>query len=476
MALSPAEIRDVLAELASALIGALIQKIFQPADYAIVLELRKPGQSLALLLSADPETARLHLITNRTPNPAAPPAFCQLLRAHVEGGRIVAIEERESDRLVRLKIVGRQGMRLLVLELTGRNAHLLLLDEDERILGTLRAAYAKSGQVFTPPLPGRWINTEPIQGDSPTAFPVSSSLERRYQQDELQREKTRRRQIRLTKVRKAIKKTTRRLAALDNDLEKAARYRDYARYGELLKARLAQIKKGEDRVVVQDYFDPALTEIVLPLDPAKDAKGNMDDYFKKHRKYLASEREVRPRAHAAEQELQALRAELERLERGDEVPEEHAGSVMPKRRSQTRSPTQRSQGPFRRFVSADGLHILVGRNACENEELTFGLARSHDLWFHAHGAPGSHVVLRLEKGVEPPRESVHDAATLALLYSDLKKSGKGDVIYSQRSHVRRIKGKQPGTVSVTQEKSLFVALDQKRLRRLKDSVLAGPEP
>jgi predicted ribosome quality control (RQC) complex YloA/Tae2 family protein len=124
-------------------------------------------------------------------------------------------------------------------------------------------------------------------------------------------------------------------------------------------------------------------------------------------------------------------------------------------------------GPFRRFLSLDGLPIYIGRNAKENEALTFGEARPDDLWLHAHGTPGSHVIVRLEKGADPPSESVRDAATLALLYSDLKKSGKGEVIYARRKYVRKVKGKPPGTVTVTQEKSIFVTLDRVRLDRLK---------
>lgn len=126
-------------------------------------------------------------------------------------------------------------------------------------------------------------------------------------------------------------------------------------------------------------------------------------------------------------------------------------------------------GPFRWFISADGLPIYVGRNAQENEELTIKFAHSEDLWLHAQGVPGSHVVVRLEKGAAPPPDTLKDAATLALLYSDLKKSGKGDVIYTRRKYVKKVKGRPPGTVTVTQEKALFVSLDRTRLDRLKES-------
>ena len=77
-------------------------------------------------------------------------------------------------------------------------------------------------------------------------------------------------------------------------------------------------------------------------------------------------------------------------------------------------------------------------------------------------------MLRLEKGSDPSHETLRDAATLALLYSDLKKSGKGEVIYTRRKYVRKVKGKSPGTVTVSQEKTIFVTLDRTRLERLKE--------
>jgi predicted ribosome quality control (RQC) complex YloA/Tae2 family protein len=78
------------------------------------------------------------------------------------------------------------------------------------------------------------------------------------------------------------------------------------------------------------------------------------------------------------------------------------------------------------------------------------------------------VVVRLEKGVDPPAETLRDAATLALHYSDLKKSGKGDVTYTRRKWVRKAKGQAPGAVMVTQEKTIHLTIDSKRLTALKE--------
>ena len=84
------------------------------------------------------------------------------------------------------------------------------------------------------------------------------------------------------------------------------------------------------------------------------------------------------------------------------------------------------------------------------------------------------MVVRLEKGAEPPLETIRDAATLALLYSDLKKSGKGDVIYTRRKWVKKAKGQAPGAVTVTQERSIYVTLDKTRLDGLKSRLTGRP--
>jgi len=491
VSLSAEDIAAVVAEIAPVMTGSWIQKIFQPAPHGITLECRGQGQTLSLFISADPHTARLHLLSRRLPNPVTPPPFCQFLRAHIQGAKIEEIEQVRGDRIVRIRIAARKGPCMLIAALTGRKADVLLLDGADRILMTLNQGQERSGQSYTLPsgLPtARTSRAHRADSPSPTRpdvghpFPISHSIERQYQQREEERARDQLRQSRLVEVRKVIKKISRRTDALRADLEKAARYRDYARYGELLKANLGTIQKGQEEVTVVDYFDPAMPELVIPLDASKSPQGNLNDYFKKHQKYMAAEREIRPRLETAERELHALRAELTIIEQGTWEPPVISAPRLagrrfhltdhrpppPDRRPRTADRAARRSGPFRRFTSADGLPIYVGRNARENEELSLKFAKSDDLWLHAQGTPGSHVVVRLEKGSDPPPETIKDAATLALLYSDLKKSGKGEVIYTRRKYVRKAKGQPPGTVTVTQEKAIFVTLDKTRLQALKE--------
>jgi predicted ribosome quality control (RQC) complex YloA/Tae2 family protein len=493
MALTTAEILEILAEIAPLLVGGRVQKVYQPHDEAISLEIRSQGKTLTLYFSADPETARLHLLSKKPLNPPTPPPFCQLLRAHLEGARIERIEQVGDDRIVRLDMQRDGKPVTLVAELTGRTANVMLLDEAGAVRGQLRKGRFKNGDVYLPPaskaphphpIPasGARGNSFPSpqegEGKGEGEFPISAELERRYQARDEARARARQIEAIKSALRKQLKRAVKRIEALESDLAKAERYREYNRYGELIKSHLGEIQKGAASITVPDYFDPALPELVLPLDPAKSPQGNLDDYFRKYKKYQNAQKEIRPRLQAAQADAATLRERLAALDR-DDAPVVGEGftpsltkwaGINPAPTSSTRRKKRQPQAkPFIRFTSEAGDAILVGRNSRENEELTFGLARSHDLWLHASGAPGSHVVLRLEKGAELRKESLLDAATLALHYSDLRKSGQGEVLYAYRKHVHKPRRAKPGLVTVTQDKRFFLKLDRKRLARLKES-------
>jgi len=476
VALTTQDISAILHEVAPVLIGGWIQKIYQPTPLMIVLEIRTPGQTHRLLISCFPETARLHLATAPMQNPPSPPPFCQFLRAHLQGAHIDTITQVQDDRIVRINLTTKAGPRALIAELTGKTSNLLVLDDGDRVLKDLKESNDRRGQPYRPPAATRHslrvhCSTPGAQSIADTLFPLSAAIEAQYQDREAAASLDAARAAKIGELKKSIKKLHRRIDAWHEDLIKARKYRDYGRYGELLKANLGRIKKGQHEVAVVDYFEETLPTLTVPLVPTKTPQGNMHDYFLKHRKYLSAERELHPRIEAGRAELAAMRCELDAIKLGAWQPPPIFVAGHPKRHKPAGSGAKRRlqtrQGPFRRFTSADGFPIFVGRNAEENENLTFGVAKSDDLWLHARGTPGSHVVVRLAKGQDVPPETLRDAATLALLYSDLRKSGKGDVIYTRRKWVKKAKRQAAGAVTVTQEKSLFVMLDRARLETLK---------
>src|SRR3989449_11236483 len=113
-----------------------------------------------------------------------------------------------------------------------------------------------------------------------------------------------------------------------------------------LKSHLGEIGKGSASVTVPDYSDPALPEIVLPPHPAKRPKGNLDDYFRKYKKYQNAQKAIRPRLVAAQAEAAALRERLTTLDRGEDIlapppsPSPSAGGGIGQRRRPLKIPSK----------------------------------------------------------------------------------------------------------------------------------------
>jgi predicted ribosome quality control (RQC) complex YloA/Tae2 family protein len=122
--------------------------------------------------------------------------------------------------------------------------------------------------------------------------------------------------------------------------------------------------------------------------------------------------------------------------------------------------------PYTPFRSASGRPILVGRGGADNDALTTKHARPHDLWLHAKGIPGAHVIVPLEKGESCPPELLVDAATLAAHFSDARGEAVCDVSYVERRHVRKPRKSAPGAVTFDREKVIAVRVEPPRLERL----------
>ena len=109
--------------------------------------------------------------------------------------------------------------------------------------------------------------------------------------------------------------------------------------------------------------------------------------------------------------------------------------------------------------------VLGVRKSRENDALTFKHARPHDLWLHARGLPGAHVVVPLEKGEVTPQELLLDACALAVHFSSAKGQDRVEVSYLPAKYLRKVKG-APGAVTYSQEKTLRYVHEPARIARL----------
>src|SRR4051794_32750240 len=177
-----------MGELAPALTGSWIQKIYQPTDRIILLEIRAPRQTHRFLISCHQESARLHLTTLTFQNPATPLPFCQFLRAHLQGARIDQVEQIQGDRIVQLTLTAKEGSCRLVAELTGKTSNLFILDETGRIQRDLNGVKDRIGQLYVPPSHDqreRAASNSRFSLEVPESlFPLSAAIDAYYHRTE----------------------------------------------------------------------------------------------------------------------------------------------------------------------------------------------------------------------------------------------------------------------------------------------------
>jgi predicted ribosome quality control (RQC) complex YloA/Tae2 family protein len=126
------------------LVSGRISKVHQPNQLELLLQIRAQGKNHKLLISIHPSYSRIHLTNTANVNPSEPPMFCMLLRKHIEGGVITAVEQHGSDRLIILRIrarneIGDEIERELHVEMMGRHSNIILVDaERDMILDSLK--------------------------------------------------------------------------------------------------------------------------------------------------------------------------------------------------------------------------------------------------------------------------------------------------------------------------------------------------
>lgn len=166
-------------ELNNTIVGYRIERVFQPDSTEVHLLLHSPRGNARLLLSAHARLARVHLTRHSKTNPVYPPAFCMLLRKHLEGGRITGISQQGLDRIMYINIealdeLGRLVEKRLVCEIMGKHSNLILLDDRQQIIDGIRR-YSHSVSRHREVLPGRPYIAPPAQ---PKANPRQVSEER----------------------------------------------------------------------------------------------------------------------------------------------------------------------------------------------------------------------------------------------------------------------------------------------------------
>lgn len=246
-----------------------------------------------------------------------------------------------------------------------------------------------------------------------------------------------------------------------NLLTKYSGSEHYRHHGDLLVANLYQIKPGSRFVELEDWQTSNL--VCIELDPAKSPAAIAQRYFNLYKKAQRGIAEVEKRLKILGDELVWLREQLWLAETADNEADlltdlksfEPVSERKSGRKENTRARGGRRRPDFKPVLEIDDCRYYVGRNARQNDALTFQLAKRGDYWFHANDVPGAHVILRKAEG-EVSETDLFRGAVLAAWFSFARESSKVPVDYADVAHIKRIPGGGPGRVSYTNQKTLLV--------------------
>lgn len=218
-------------------------------------------------------------------------------------------------------------------------------------------------------------------------------------------------------------------------------------YGELINTYGYNLEPGAKKLEALNYYTNEM--ITIPMDPTltpqENAKKNFDKYNKLKRTFEALTDLI--------EETQDEIKHLESISTSLDIALSEEDLVQVKeelmdygyiKRKYTGKKVKITSKPFH-YLSSDGYHMYVGKNNFQNDELTFKIATGNDWWFHAKGAPGSHVIVKANNE-ELPDRTFEEAARLAAYYSKNRSAEKVEIDYVEKKHVKKTNGGKPGFV------------------------------
>ncbi len=269
-------------------------------------------------------------------------------------------------------------------------------------------------------------------------------------------------QISLERNRKKYDLQTRQLKDTEN--------RDkYKVYGELINIYGYSLPAGSKELTALNYYTDQ--EITIPLDPTITPQENSQKYYARYNKQKRTFEALTELIKETADDIQYLESISNALDiamsEADlaQIKEELMQSGYIKRKF-TKKKVKLTSKPMH-YISGDGYHMYVGKNNLQNDELTFSFASGNDWWFHAKGAPGSHVIVKTN-GDELPDRTFEDAGRLAAYYSKNRGSDKVEIDYVEKKHVKKPNGAKPGFVVYYTNYSLVIDSDISEIENVQD--------
>ncbi len=259
---------------------------------------------------------------------------------------------------------------------------------------------------------------------------------------------------------KELEKALRTIRAVETELSESSRAEQYQLFANLLTANLHLVQKGMKSVSLENSYGN-YDDVVIPLDVSLSPQKNAERFYDKAKKSKTAKEETQLRLTILKKRESALQ---DLLEKSNGINESvswknylHSYGGMVKELGYMTEKEQEELPPFKIFTVEGGFAVYAGKNSANNDLLTFKFAKPNDLWFHARGSSGSHVVLKLggAQGT-PSKKAIEQAASIAAYYSKMKNAKHVPVAMTERKFVHKPKGAPAGTVALDKEKVIFV--------------------
>jgi predicted ribosome quality control (RQC) complex YloA/Tae2 family protein len=251
----------------------------------------------------------------------------------------------------------------------------------------------------------------------------------------------------------AIERSIKQTEAYINNTEK--RLSDLAsevapeEIGHMIMANLHRIQSGSKEALVFDFYRNIERKISLKqeLNPQQ----NAEYYYRKSKNRKIEISKLEESLMKKYQQLENQKADLAELLNTTEPM--NLRKLIKQSKKQTNP--KADPKPYKEFI-IDEYQVWVGKNSKSNDSLTGQYASKDDLWLHARGVGGSHVIIKKKGNLSIPNSVLQKAASLAAYYSKGKSSDLCPVIYTPRKFVRKAKGLAPGQVIIDREEVIIV--------------------
>lgn len=255
---------------------------------------------------------------------------------------------------------------------------------------------------------------------------------------------------------KELEKLSSKLNNLRGRIDMGERSDEFYNLANLLSINRSELKKGIDKVTVQDISDGK--DVLIKLNPKHSPQESIDYYFNKARDEKINFEKSMMLFKETEKKYNRLLEIKDRFEKAEN--KEELFKIKDELKITNKNKEKKKvnvNAKLKEYLLDNKYTVLIGRDSKSNDLLSTKIAKQNDYWFHARGLPGSHVVLRVDKPKEGvPKNILKNAAQLAAYHSKAKTAKLAPVSYTFGKYVRKKKGMDPGKVLLMKENVLLV--------------------